>query len=47
MGAASEYLGLRWPIAAGALACIAYWIWARLGQATAARELETISESAE
>jgi MFS family permease len=47
MGAASEYLGLRWPIAAGALACIVYWIWARLGQATAARELETIPESAE
>jgi MFS family permease len=47
MGGASEHFGLRWPIAAGALICVAYWAWARLGQADAARELETVPESAE
>jgi hypothetical protein len=29
MGAASEGLGLRVPVAAGAVFCIAAWLWAR------------------
>ena len=41
MGWAAEYTGLRWPVAAGALVCIALWIWARRRQAAMARAMET------
>jgi predicted MFS family arabinose efflux permease len=46
-GMASAQFGLRLPIAAGALLCIAYWLWARLSQPAVARELEALPESAE
>jgi MFS family permease len=46
-GTASSHFGLRLPIAAGALLCAAYWLWARIGQPTVARELEAVPEGAE
>jgi hypothetical protein len=44
---ASAQFGLRLPIAAGAVLCIVYWLWARLDQPTVARELEALPDSAE
>jgi MFS family permease len=41
MGTLSSHFGLRLPVAAGALLCGGVWLWARLGQAKMARELET------
>jgi predicted MFS family arabinose efflux permease len=29
MGAASERVGLRLPVAVGAISCVAVWLWAR------------------
>ena len=29
MGGASAYVGLRWPVAAGAVMCVVLWFWAR------------------
>jgi MFS family permease len=46
-GTASSHFGLRLPIAAGALVCAAYWLWARLRQPAVARQLETAPASAD
>ncbi len=43
----SEQYGLRLPVAAGALLCAVYWLWARLRQSTVAERLETAEEGAE
>ncbi|HEX2257394.1 MAG TPA: MFS transporter, partial [Afifellaceae bacterium] len=40
MGVASEAVGLRWPLAAGALAVLAAWAWARAREAHIVRALE-------
>jgi MFS family permease len=40
LGWLSSYYGLRVPLACGALACLAFWMWARRRQALVARELE-------
>jgi predicted MFS family arabinose efflux permease len=45
-GAASSAFGLRLPVAAGALLCAAYWLWARLAQPAVARTLEAAPDSA-
>ncbi len=47
MGLFSEQYGLRLPVAAGALLCAVYWLWARLRQSIVAERLETGEESAE
>ena len=47
MGMLSEQYGLRLPIAAGALLCALYWLWARLRQPIVADRLEATPESAE
>jgi predicted MFS family arabinose efflux permease len=47
MGMVSERAGLRAPVAAGALLCALYWLWARLRQKLVADRLETAPESAE
>jgi MFS family permease len=47
MGIASERIGLRIPVAAGALLCTLYWLWARPQQPLVADRLETVPESAE
>ena len=47
MGIASERTGLRMPVAAGALLCALYWLWARPQQPLVADRLETVPESAE
>ncbi len=47
MGMASEHTGLRAPVAAGALLCALYWLWARLRQPLVADQLEAAPESAE
>jgi MFS family permease len=47
MGIASERTGLRTPVAAGALLCALYWLWARPQQPLVADRLETVPESAE
>ena len=47
MGLFSEQYGLRLPVAAGALLCAVYWLWARLRQSNVAERLETAEESAE
>jgi MFS family permease len=47
MGMASEQAGLRAPVAAGALLCTLYWLWARLRQGLVADRLEALPESAE
>jgi len=46
-GTASSHFGLRLPIAAGALVCAAYWLWARLRQPAVARQLEAAPASAD
>ena len=46
-GTASSHFGLRLPIAAGALLCATYWLWARLRQPAVARELEAVPAGAE
>ncbi|MBV9521630.1 MAG: MFS transporter [Alphaproteobacteria bacterium] len=46
-GTLSAHFGLRAPVAAGAILCGFYWLWARLGQNAVARQLETLPESAE
>jgi len=40
MGWASSWVGLRWPVAVGALLCLATWLWAlaRIGPMSAALE---------
>jgi len=47
MGLFSEQFGLRLPVAAGALLCTVYWLWARLRQPVVAERLEAATESAE
>jgi MFS family permease len=47
MGTFSEQFGLRAPVAAGALLCALYWIWARLREPIVAGQLEAAPESAE
>jgi MFS family permease len=47
MGTLSTHFGLRLPIAAGAILCVLYWLWARLRQNVVARQLEAVPESAE
>ena len=47
MGMFSEQFGLRLPVAAGALLCALYWLWARLRLPIVADRLETAPESAE
>jgi MFS family permease len=47
MGMASEHIGLRAPVAAGAVLCAAYWLWARAQQPLVADQLESLPESAE
>jgi MFS family permease len=47
MGMVSEQAGLRAPVAAGALLCALYWLWARLRQKLLADRLEAAPESAE
>ncbi|HZS84754.1 MAG TPA: MFS transporter [Stellaceae bacterium] len=46
-GTLSSAFGLRLPVAAGAMLCALYWLWARLRQSAVARELEAVPESAE
>jgi len=40
MGTASSYMGLRWPVAVGAMGCLVLWLWARPRQVRMARALE-------
>lgn len=40
MGALSEYLGWEWPVAGGAILCIATWIWGRRKTAAITASLE-------
>jgi predicted MFS family arabinose efflux permease len=40
MGAASSHFGLRLPVAAGAVLCAFFWLWARLHEKTIAAALE-------
>lgn len=40
MGAASSQFGLRAPVAAGAILCALFWLWARLHEKTIAASLE-------
>jgi predicted MFS family arabinose efflux permease len=40
MGASASQLGLRLPVACGALFCIGFWAWARLRQDRIAESLE-------
>jgi MFS family permease len=47
MGVASEHIGLRAPVAAGAILCALYWLWARPQQPLVAGQLESAPESAE
>jgi MFS family permease len=47
MGMASEHIGLRAPVAAGAVLCALYWLWARPQQPLVADQLESLPESAE
>lgn len=45
-GILSAQLGLRLPVAVGALLCVLYWLWARPRQTTMARDLEVRPGSA-
>jgi predicted MFS family arabinose efflux permease len=47
MGMASEHIGLRAPVAGGAVLCALYWLWARARQPLVADQLESVPESAE
>jgi predicted MFS family arabinose efflux permease len=47
MGMASEHIGLRAPVAGGAVLCALYWLWARARQSLVADQLESVPESAE
>ncbi len=40
MGAASSYVGFRWPVAVGAVLCLLVWVWAHRRRRAMARELE-------
>ena len=40
MGWASDYVGLRWPVLAGALCCLVLWLWALRRQRAMAEALE-------
>jgi predicted MFS family arabinose efflux permease len=43
MGKASTHIGLQWPIAIGALACLAAWTWAAPRLRRSAPELERMA----
>lgn len=45
MGAASSYVGLRLPVAVGAVICGAFWLWGRVREKTIAAALEHQQES--
>jgi predicted MFS family arabinose efflux permease len=40
MGAASEYVGLRWPVAVGAIICLIVWLWSLRRQPRIAEAVE-------
>ncbi|MHA1108527.1 MAG: MFS transporter [Alphaproteobacteria bacterium] len=42
MGYISEFAGLRWPVAGGALLCLALWLWAHRRRAAMSAALEVI-----
>ncbi len=41
MGYAASFVGLRWPVLCGAVACLVFWLWARRRQGRMAAVLET------
>ncbi|MCH8917963.1 MAG: MFS transporter [Proteobacteria bacterium] len=41
MGYAASFVGLRWPVLGGAVACLVFWLWARRRQGRMAAVLET------
>ena len=47
VGTFSEQFGLRAPVAAGALLCAVYWLWARLRGPVVAHQIEAAAEGAE
>ena len=45
MGWIGDYVGLRWPIAVGAIICIALWAWFYHRRDALAKALETVPQT--